>query len=222
MHRFITLLSQHFSIKDLGRLTYFLGVEVTSYLYDLILSQCRYITNLSTRTCMTNAKLVATPLVVAPMLDLHSNTTLSYPFEYWTIVGSLQYLLLTQLDITYAINKLSQFMHCPIRDHWNVVKRLLWYLCGTLLMVFSSIDTFLYHSMLFFMLIEQTTKLIVHLPMLILFTQVAILALRVRRNNGQLPTQQKLNIDQLLLLLQNSIGFAHFSLNLEFYCLFLL
>lgn len=117
MHRFITLLSQHFSIKDLGCLTYFLGVEVTSYLYDLILSQCRYITNLSTRTCMTNAKLVATPLVVAPMPDLHSNTTLSYPFEYWTIVGSLQYLLLTQLDITYVINKLSQFMHCPIHDH---------------------------------------------------------------------------------------------------------
>lgn len=208
MHKFITLLSQHFSIKDLDLLSHFLGIEVTSYLYDLILSQCRYITNLLTCTCMINAKLVATPLVVDPKLDLHSNTTLSYLSKYWTIVGSFQYLLLTQLNITYAINKLSQFMHCPTRDYWNVVKRL--------------IDIFLYHYMLFLMLIEQTTKLIVPLPMLILFTQVAILALRVRRNNGQLPTQQKLNIDQLLLLLQNSIGFAHFSLNLEFRCLFLL
>lgn len=208
MHKFIILLSQHFSIKDLDLLTYFLGIEVTSYLYDLILSHCRYITNLLTRTCMINAKLVAIPFVVAPTLDLHSNTTLSYPSEYWTIVGSLQYLLLTQLDITYAINKLSQFMHCPTRDYWNVVKRL-----STL-----SFITLCF----FFMLIEQTTKLIVPLPMLILFTQVAILALRVRRNNGQLPTKKKLNIDQLLLLLQNSIGFAHFSLNLEFHCLFLL
>jgi len=46
-------------------------------------------------------------------------------------VGSLQYLLLTRLDIAYAVNKLSQFMHKPTTKHWTCVKRLLCYLCGT-------------------------------------------------------------------------------------------
>ncbi|RVW24879.1 Retrovirus-related Pol polyprotein from transposon RE2 [Vitis vinifera] len=84
---FIQQLSQRFSLKDLGPLTYFLGVEVTSHTNGLFLSQ---------------------------------------------LVGSLQYLSLTRPDIAYTVNKLSQFMHQPTSDHWNAVKRLLRYLCGTL------------------------------------------------------------------------------------------
>ncbi|RVX13060.1 Retrovirus-related Pol polyprotein from transposon RE2 [Vitis vinifera] len=65
-------------------------------------------------------------------LTLHSGIALTNCTEYRTLVGNLQYLCLTRLDISYAINKLSQFMHCPTFEHWNAAKRLLRYLCGTL------------------------------------------------------------------------------------------
>ncbi|RVW53564.1 Retrovirus-related Pol polyprotein from transposon RE2 [Vitis vinifera] len=107
---FIQQLSQRFSLKDLGPLTYFLGVE----------------------THMTEAKPAPTPLATSPILTLQSGTPLSDPTEYRTVVGSLQYLSLTRPDIAYTVNKLSQFMHQPTSDHWNAVKRLLRYLCGTL------------------------------------------------------------------------------------------
>ncbi|WKA05493.1 hypothetical protein VitviT2T_023456 [Vitis vinifera] len=81
---------------------------------------------------MSSAKFVATPLVTDGNLTLHLGTTLTNCTEYRTLVGSLQYLCLTRLDISYVVNKLSQFMHHPMSEHWNAAKRLLRYLYGTL------------------------------------------------------------------------------------------
>ena len=48
--------------------------------------------------------------------------------EFRRIMGSLQYLSLTRPDISFAVNKLSQFMHKPTTTHWTTTKRLLRYL----------------------------------------------------------------------------------------------
>lgn len=47
------------------------------------------------------------------------------------IVGSLQYLAFTRLNIAYAVNKLSQYMHRPTDVHLQAAKRVLRYLAGT-------------------------------------------------------------------------------------------
>lgn len=59
-------------------------------------------------------------------------SALTNPSEYKIIVGSLQYVCLTRLDIAYVVNKLSQFMHRPTNAHWNAVKHLLRYPFGTI------------------------------------------------------------------------------------------
>nr|DAD45035.1 TPA_asm: hypothetical protein HUJ06_003265 [Nelumbo nucifera] len=128
----IDLLAQRFLMKDLGALSYFLGIEVLTTSSGMVLTQRRYITDLLARTNMSGAKPVATPLATDGTLSLYSGTTLTDPTEYRNIVGSLQYLCLTRPDIAYAVNKLSQFMHRPMSEHWNAAKRLLRYLCGTL------------------------------------------------------------------------------------------
>jgi hypothetical protein len=48
------------------------------------------------------------------------------------VVGSLQYLAFTRLDVAFAVGKVCQFMHKPTVDHWNVVKRILRYLKHTM------------------------------------------------------------------------------------------
>jgi len=80
---------------------------------------------------MQDAKAVLTPLPISPTLTLTSGSSLSDPTEYRKVVGSLQYLLITRPDIAFAVNKLSQYMHCPTTDHWSFFKRLLRYLVGT-------------------------------------------------------------------------------------------
>ncbi|KAH0633240.1 hypothetical protein KY284_036026 [Solanum tuberosum] len=46
-------------------------------------------------------------------------------------IGKLQYVSFTRPDITFTVNKLSQFMHSPHKDHLKLVKRLLKYLIRT-------------------------------------------------------------------------------------------
>ena len=54
------------------------------------------------------------------------------PSLYHTIIGSLQYLTYTRPDISFATNKLNQFLSSPKQQHWIACKRLLRYLKGTL------------------------------------------------------------------------------------------
>lgn len=51
---------------------------------------------------------------------------------YRSIVGALQYAMITRPDISFAVNKASQYMHHPTNDHWDLVKHILRYLKGSL------------------------------------------------------------------------------------------
>lgn len=62
---------------------------------------------------------------------MNSSSPLFDPVKYRSLVGSLQYLLITKPDIAFALNKLSQHMQRPTTEHWAFVKRLLRYLSGT-------------------------------------------------------------------------------------------
>jgi hypothetical protein len=65
-------------------------------------------------------------------LSKFSGTTLSNPKQYRMTVGALQYATITRSDIAFSVNKVSQFMTSPTDEHWQVVKRILKYLKGTI------------------------------------------------------------------------------------------
>ncbi|KAG7582826.1 Integrase catalytic core [Arabidopsis suecica] len=131
IQRILTLLADRFSVKDAEDLNYFLGLEAHRTSKGLHLSQRKYILDLLHRYNMINAKAVTTPMATSPKLTLTTGTPMSDPSEFRKLVGSLQYLSFTRLDIAYAVNRLSQFMHQPTDDHWQAAKRILRYLAGT-------------------------------------------------------------------------------------------
>jgi histone deacetylase 1/2 len=47
--------------------------------------------------------------------------------KYRSIVGGLQYLLHTCPDLSFAVNKVCQYLHAPRSPHWSAVKRILCY-----------------------------------------------------------------------------------------------
>lgn len=125
------LLAAKFSLKDLGELSYFLGMEAYRSPAGLHLTQTKYITDLLRKTKMADAKPVATPMSSSQVLTLSSGDLLPDPTQYRVTVGSLQYLCLTRPDIAFVVNRLSQYMHQPRTLHWEAVKRVLRYLIGT-------------------------------------------------------------------------------------------
>ena len=128
---FIKYLSSRFSLKDLGDLSYFLGMEARRTTTGLQLTQVNYITDILAKTKMTHSKAVATPMHSTQHLTQKGGTALDDPLTFRAIVGSLQYLCLTRPDIAFVVDRISQFMHCPTTLHLEAAKRVLRYLAGT-------------------------------------------------------------------------------------------
>ncbi|GJQ94001.1 ribonuclease H-like domain-containing protein [Tanacetum coccineum] len=60
---------------------------------------------------------------------------------YRSLAGSLQYLIFTRPDISYAVQQVCLYMHDPREPHFSALKRILRYVQGTLdygLQLFSS------------------------------------------------------------------------------------
>ena len=83
---------------------------------------------------MENCNLATTPLAASETLARDSGTLLGADdsFMYRSIVGGLQYLTLTRPDISFAVNKVCQFMSQPTDIYGESVKRILRYVKGTL------------------------------------------------------------------------------------------
>ena len=163
---------------------------------------------------MQDANAVTTPISTSGSLKLSDGSPATEPTQYRQVVGSLQYLALTRPDISFAVNKLSQFMHQPSTLHWSAVKRLLRYLKGTLNhgLFFRKHSPLRLHA--FADADWQVTLMIEHPHRGILSSLVLIQSVGVLRSKRQSPgLQLKLNTVPLLLPLQNSIGSRIYSRN---------
>lgn len=126
-------LNKEFALKDLGDLHYFLGIEVKKVSDGIVLTQEKYANDVLRRVGMTACKPVATPLSSSEKLSIHKGSPLGPDdsTHYRSVVGALQYLTLTRPDISFAVNKVCQFLHMPTTEHWAAVKRILRYLKNT-------------------------------------------------------------------------------------------
>ncbi|XP_031271785.1 secreted RxLR effector protein 161-like [Pistacia vera] len=75
--------------------------------------------------------MLATPMAVGTKLFSTDSEVFKDPSLYRSIIGALQYLTLTRPDISYAVDKLSQFLQDPTELQWQAYKRILRYIKGT-------------------------------------------------------------------------------------------
>jgi hypothetical protein len=121
-------LQKQFHIKDLGKLKYFLGLEVARSKAGIVISQRKYTLEIIDDVGFLGAKPVDFPMEQNLRLTNDQCEILNDASHYRRLVGRLIYLIITRPDIMYSVNILSQFMHAPRKPHWDAALRVIRYL----------------------------------------------------------------------------------------------
>ncbi|RVW26625.1 Retrovirus-related Pol polyprotein from transposon RE1 [Vitis vinifera] len=121
----------HFQTKDLGKLKYFLGIEIAQSSSGVILSQRKYALDILEETGMLDCKPVDTPMDPNVKLVPGQGEPLGDPGRYRRLVGKLNYLTITRPDISFPVSVVSQFLQSPCDSHWDAVIRILRYIKST-------------------------------------------------------------------------------------------
>ncbi|KAK2969837.1 hypothetical protein RJ640_000654 [Escallonia rubra] len=124
-------MTKEFEMTDIGEMSYFLRVEVKQMEDGIFMSHRKYAEQILSRFRMKDCNPVAIPAETGVELRVDSNRKSVDPTLYKSMVGSLRYLTFTRPDITYAVGLVSRYMERPKQDHFNVAKRILRYVRGT-------------------------------------------------------------------------------------------
>ena len=121
-----------FEMSDLGKLTYYLGIEVHKFDGGITLKQSRYAMKILEESGMGTCSL--------PHVPMDFNVTLSkFPAEkkideteYKRNIGCLRYLLHTRPDLSFSVGLLSRYIQEPKESHGTALKQILRYVRGTI------------------------------------------------------------------------------------------
>ena len=121
-------LHQTFTIKDLGNINYYLGIEFLRNSKGITMTQRKYALDLIDFALLQDEKPAKTPLDSRYKLTPTDGEPLSNPSRYRTLVGKLIYLTINRPDIAFATQLLSQFSQNPHTSHMKALCRVIRYI----------------------------------------------------------------------------------------------
>jgi hypothetical protein len=131
----VKILRSAFDVKDLGDLSYILGIQVkyTENGNGVSIHQEKYLKEILEGCGMLNCKPTSTPLVPNCQLPKYNTSQDVDVTTYRSLVGKLNYAMIsTRPDLAFAIGLLSRHLQFPGKEHWQALKHLLRYVKGTM------------------------------------------------------------------------------------------
>ncbi|XP_019091415.1 PREDICTED: uncharacterized protein LOC109128812 [Camelina sativa] len=131
LEEFKVSMMSEFSMTDLGKMKYFLGVEVVQDEKGIFISQKKYAEETLRKYGMEECNAVKNPMVPGNKLSREGAGEEVNPTTFKQLVRSLRYLTATRPDLIYSVNLVSRYMERPNEQHMATAKRILRYVQGT-------------------------------------------------------------------------------------------
>ena len=124
-------MANKFEMSDLGKLTYYLGIEVHQGDDGIVLKHDRYARKILEETGMGSCNATHVPMEMNAKFSKALDERSVDPREYRRSIGCLKYLLHTYPDLSFSVGVLSRYMQDPKESHGAALKMVLRYLRGT-------------------------------------------------------------------------------------------
>lgn len=110
INKFKEEMASKFEMSDLGKLTYYLGIEVSQHSEGITLNQNRYALKILEEAGMKDCNPVHTPMETGLQLSKAENEKEIDATNFRKNVGCLRYLLHTRPDLSFCVGVLSIYM----------------------------------------------------------------------------------------------------------------
>ncbi|XP_013589313.1 PREDICTED: uncharacterized mitochondrial protein AtMg00810-like [Brassica oleracea var. oleracea] len=103
-------MASKFDMNDLGKLTYYLGIEVCQHDYGINLNQMRYAMKILEDACLSKCNLVQAPMELGLNLSKAEEEKEIDATSFRRNIVCLRYLLHTRPDLSFSVGVLSCYM----------------------------------------------------------------------------------------------------------------
>lgn len=110
-------INKRFEMKDLGLLTYYLGIKVSQHKGGITLKQEAYAKNILAKTNMDEYNLTKCWMENKSQPTRGENGEFVNPNDYRRVVDGLRYLIHTHPNLSFAVGVVSCFIEKPATKH---------------------------------------------------------------------------------------------------------
>ena len=125
-------MKKEFEMSMVGKLTFFLGLQVKQRKEGIFISQEKYARNIVKKFGLDSKKHASTPMSSSTKLNIDSSRIEVSPTFYRSIIGSLLYLTTSGPDIAFSVGVYARYQAALKEFHLTAVKQIIRYVNGTL------------------------------------------------------------------------------------------
>ncbi|GJX01464.1 retrovirus-related pol polyprotein from transposon TNT 1-94, partial [Tanacetum coccineum] len=128
---FAKIMCSKFQMSMMGKISFFLGLQISQNPRGNFINQSKYALESLKKYGFDSCDPVDTPMVEKSKLDEDKEGKAVDPSHYRGMIGTLLYLTASRPDLQFAICMCARYQARPTDKHLHAVKRIFWYLRGT-------------------------------------------------------------------------------------------
>ncbi|GKA04621.1 retrovirus-related pol polyprotein from transposon TNT 1-94 [Tanacetum coccineum] len=116
----------------MGQISFFLGLQISQNPRGIFINQSKYANEILKKFDLHKSDPVETPVVERTKLDEDLSGILVDQTQYCSMIGSLMYLIASRPGLVFAVCMCARYQSKPTKKNLEAVKRVFWYLQGTI------------------------------------------------------------------------------------------